>query len=399
MKSIITIIALLLLNRSYAQWTKINSIPTQEIVALSSMNDTIYAASGTNLIYKSTDNGNSWNAIPISSQPIDIYTLKIIDNKIHIGTLNNGIFTSENFGTVWTNHNNTLQAISGFAKFNNKIYASTVGNGVYRYEDTNNTWVSFNNELPSNLAYNVETITTTSNKLLIGAGGNGIFYHYDFSNNQWDFGYYYGSIMAGLIIQKIINHSDILYAVNGNRIISSNDNGLNWTDDKTGSNNGIDRNIFVGTTNLYTLTNLIGGGTWIQKRNKNAAIGTSWNTDEELLPTGYSFDILEFKNKLFLAKANGLYVKDIALGVDEPNNILNQVKIFPNPSSKAGKINIISPVKINKIQMCNAIGQFIYKAEPLVNNFMVESVFPAKGIYFITLYFDNITLTKKLIIE
>lgn len=400
MKSIIIITALLLSNRSPAQWTKINSIPTQEIVALSNMNDTIYAASRTSLLYMSMDNGNTWKSISISSQPVDIYTLKIIDNKIYIGTLNNGIFTSENFGAAWTNYNSTLPAVSGFTKFNNKIYASTVGSGVYRYEEAGNTWVSFNNELPGNLAYNVETIIATPNKLLIGAGGNGTYYDYDFSNNQWNFDYYYGRLMAGLIIQKIVSHSDTLYAVNGNRIIRSNDGGVNWIDDKTGANNGIDRNVFVGKTNLYTITNLIGGGTWMQERNKSDPVGTSWKANEELLPTGYSYDIFECKNKLFLAKDDGLYVKDIVPGIEEPGNILNYVKIFPNPSPGNGKINIASPFRINKIYLYNAVGQFIYKAEPAVNNFEIKRGFLAKGMYFITIHLhNNLILTRKLIIE
>jgi hypothetical protein len=395
---LLIIISIITFNESFAQWTKINNIPTQEIVAVTNMNDTLYASSGTNLIYKSVDSGVIWNELSISNQPIAVYTLKIIDNKIYIGTLNNGIFISADFGATWTNYNNTLPAVSGFEKFNGSIYASTVGNGVYKYDTIANNWLPFNNQLPSNISYNVDAIVSTSDRLLIGAGGNGTFYYYDFIGNQWVLGYYYGNLLPGLMINKIINYSDTLFAINRRRIIRSNNGGLNWTDDKIGTHDGDSRNIFLGTDNFYTITNLITGGTWVQKRNKNASIGTSWNIDEEFFPTGYSYDIIEFNGKLFLAKEDGLYVKDIVLGIDNPIDSKNEVSMFPNPS-KGGSIKIYSPTKMNKISVTNLLGQTIYTATISENHFELHQNFQL-GIYLISVYFSNKeVMIKKLLIE
>jgi hypothetical protein len=396
--ALIVALAFVTFNTSYAQWVKISNIPAQEIVALANMNDTLYAASRANLIYKSMDAGSSWSSKIISAQPIKIYSLKIIDNEIYVGTINNGIFTSTDFGASWSNYSSSLPAVSGFEKFNDNIYASTVGNGVYKYDPNINQWFPFNNQLPSNISYNVETIVSTSNKLLIGAGGNGTFYEYDFNSDQWVLGYYYGGLSPGLIINKIINNSDILFALNNRRVIRSNDGGLNWVNDKTGTRDGVTRNAFLGAYNIYLITNLLNGGTWIQKRNKTAAVGTNWSVDEELLPSGYSYDILEFQGKLFLAKDDGLYVKYLTLGNDNPISIEKEAVIFPNPS-KDGTIKISSPVEINNITISNLLGQVLYTAMVMDNNFEVPQSLE-KGLYLVTIVLsNNQQITKKTIIE
>ncbi len=385
---------------SQAQWNKINSIPSQDIVALASMQDTLYAASASNLLYKSTDHGATWKALTVSAQSIGIFSLQIIDQTIYTGTLDHGIFTSENFGASWTQYNPSLPAVSGFAKFEDHIYASTIGSGVYRYEAAGNTWGAFNNALPASISHNVETIVATPDKLLIGAGGNGTYYHYNFDLNQWEVGYYYGVLSPGLIIHKIVHHADTLFAVTGNRIIRSTDGGVNWTNDHTGANNGLDRNIFVGTTDVYTITNLPGNGTWIQKRNKNAATGSSWETDEELFPTGYSYDIFEYNTRLYLAKEDGLYAKDLLLEVEEPNSLLTPVSLFPNPASVHEQINLISPVKIKRMRIFNASGQLVYEATPLTQSIELNGIFPEKGIYFISIATEHeILRTRKLLVK
>lgn len=400
MKKIILliVISIITFSETHAQWMKITNIPTQEIVAVTNANDTLFAASGTNLIYKSVNSGVTWSELAIIGQSINIYSLKIIDGKIYIGTLNNGIFMSADFGVTFTNYNASLPAVSGFEKFNGNIYASTVGSGVYKYNPNENNWLPFNNQLPSNLSYNVDAIVSSSDRLVIGAGGNGTFYHYDFTNSQWTLGYYYGNLVPGLIINKIINCSDTLFAINRSRIIRSNNGGLNWTDDKTGSHNGESRNIFVGNDNIYTITNLITGGTWIQKRNKNAVIGTSWSIDEELFPTGYSYDIFEFRGKLFLAKEDGLYVKDLGLSIDSPVEYENGVVTFPNPS-KDGNIKIKSTNKIDKIILSNLLGQSLYSITIMGNYYELLHNLD-EGIYLITVIFENKKiLSKKLFIK
>jgi photosystem II stability/assembly factor-like uncharacterized protein len=395
--TIILAIALFNLNNAIAQWVKINSIPTQDIVALKVYGDTILAASDTNLIYKSTDGGVNWNPIAVSNSPIHIITLKVIDDTIYVGTFNHGIFRSTNYGFTWLNTGSNLLAVTGIEKKANNLYAATLGGGVYTYNQNTNNWIPFNDSLPS-YSVNVNCILSTSNSLFIAAGANGTFYRYDFTLNEWNEEFYYGVLRPGLQIQNLINNGDTLFAVNGNRIIRSEDNGLSWTDDTTGSHNGYSRNIYSGITNHFTITNVLNGGTWIQQRAKLSVAGTSWASDEEFLPTGYSYDILEFQNKLFLAKADGLYVKELASGVDALGNNKGDVEIYPIPSH-ASVIYISSKVQVNAFSIINSLGQISYSENGGKKDFAIQPDLPA-GIYFINLNLSGGgNLVRKIIIE
>lgn len=399
MKTIVLVIVITLvdINFSIAQWTKITAIPTQKIVALAVYDDTILAASATNLLYKSVDNGIMWTSITVSSQNIAITSLDVIDNIFYIGTTSNGIFYSTNDGLTWMNNGRNLLTVSGIEKKGNDSYAATLGDGVFIFNQNTNDWISFNNSLPT-YSVNVFTILSTTGSLLIGAGANGTFYRYDYNNRQWNEGYYYGLLRPGLIIYKLVSFSNIVLAVNGNRIIRSDNDGLSWIDDKTGSHDGISRNIYSGNNNFYTITNILNGGTWIQERNKLSPAGSDWATIEEFLSGGFSYDILEFKDKLFLAKEDGLYVKDVVQGIDNPVSGRSDVGIFPNPSDGTG-INISSDNQIYMLTIFNVLGQIKYSAI-VDNNKLIIQPHLEKGIYFINLSMSNgQTRVKKIIIE
>jgi hypothetical protein len=399
MKTIILTVAIAIaaISNSIAQWTKISAIPTQDIVALAVYDDSILAASNTGLLYKSGDDGVTWKPIMVSIDTIDIITLKVIDYKIYIGTSHHGIFCSADGGLTWLNTGGNLLPVSQIAMKENDLYASTLGNGVYIFNQDNNSWLSFNNSLPT-YSVNVFTILSTSGSLLIGAGANGTFYRYDFDNSQWNEEYYYGSLKPGLLIDKLIVDSNTMFAINGNRIIRSDNDGMNWMDDSSGSHDGYSRNIYPGINNYYSITNVLTGGTWIQYRSKLSPAGSTWKTNEEFLPNGYSYDILEFKNKLFLAKTDGLYVRDLTLGIDHPEINELSVKIYPNPSTGTG-INILSDNQVHKLTIRNTLGQIKYSAIIDKSEFRIQPDLN-KGAYFINLnLLSGQNIADKIIIE
>src|SRR6187455_2156707 len=100
MKKIILLllIALMNVNHSNAQWTKINAIPSQDIVALTVYGNSLLAATDSTLLYKSVDGGTSWSPIIVNNSPVVIITLKVIDDTIYVGTNSHGIFYSADDG-------------------------------------------------------------------------------------------------------------------------------------------------------------------------------------------------------------------------------------------------------------------------------------------------------------
>ncbi|MES2381962.1 MAG: T9SS type A sorting domain-containing protein [Bacteroidota bacterium] len=382
-------------NQAAAQWVKSFQIPTEEMVAFASVNDTLFVASGNNKIYKSVDGGLNWELIIVTNQLIKICSMNSIDGVIYLGTFAHGIYSSVNSGATWQHSNIESFPVSCIVKNENKLYASTIGAGVFAFNENTNTWQPFNDSLH---AVNIEAILSTPTSLLAAGGGNGVFSRLNKNTKRWAYEYFYGNLMPGLIMQKMIQDSIKIFAVNGKRIITSNNDGLSWAEDKEDARNGVDRTIFNGTKNYYIASNLVGGGTWIQQRNKHDSIGSTWANKEEFIEDGYVYDIFELNDLLFLAKADGLYTKQLALSIDEPKDILKEIAIYPNPV-------IDNNIKISNIQgfqtaiVLNTLGEVLY-TKVLDSNNTTISLNLAKGLYFISLEDEHRnSITKKIIVE
>src|SRR5947209_6146799 len=230
MKKIILAVFLLTLNAAFAQWTKVAAVRSLHIIALSVHNGLLYAASDSNIIYRSVD-GTTWRSINVSNIPVDVSAFIFYNGKIYVGSFTRGVFVSADDGSTWQNSGLFPPAVNGFANKDNVLYAPTLGSGAVRFDPASNSWSFFNNALPDYSA-NVQNIVASSNYLIIAAGANGTYYRYNFAADEWNEEYYLGGLRPGLQIDKLINLGDTLWAVNGNHIFKSIDAALNWTEDK-----------------------------------------------------------------------------------------------------------------------------------------------------------------------
>ena len=376
-----------------AQWTRITAIHPQNIRAIALLGDTILTTSQSRFLYRSRDGGVSWDSLTVSNNAININCLKIIDDRIFVGTdAGNGIFISDDFGATWTNTGFGLFTISDFVKHDSEIYVSTLGEGVYRFNQPQNNWIPFNDSLPT-YSVNVNTMVSTANSFLIGAGANGTFYRYNFAVNGWNEEYYDGMLHPALQINKLISHLDTLFAVCGNRVIRSDDDGLNWTNDNFGTHNGTYRIITTGAVNHYLFTNVT-TGVWIQERNKFAVNGTSWTLNQDFISSGFAFDILESENKIYLGMLDGLYVKSISTEVNEIKSKDCTVQVFRNTPG----ISITADCDIISYSITNVVGQ-IFSAADISKDAIELQPDLSPGIYFLTLNFQgNKQVVKRLMI-
>jgi len=305
-------------------WIKLSS-PGDTIVVLEEFNNVIYAASAHNTLYTSTDHGVSWTSVKVGADDVNITAIRVFNGKIYLGTGNNGIFSSSD-GHTWNNYVNGFQdyniygylvgyPISSFAVANNTLYVSTRGNGVRTLNPANGNWDAFNNGLPQIItSFEVFKMLSSNNTLVAAAGINATFYYYHNSSGQW-----VESALPHIqtYINKMIVDNGVLYAFTSeNKIIRSNNNGLSWDYDATGLHNAQSLNhkeLYSGTTKNYALTVMFNGenGTYIQQRDKNAAIGASWANGQEFLSGIHANAILQSGNVLFLGTNEGLYVKSI----------------------------------------------------------------------------------------
>jgi photosystem II stability/assembly factor-like uncharacterized protein len=408
-RTLLIMIMLLSGNQIFAQWIKVSSIPNNNIVALKVDQNTIYAASGTNEIYKTSDNGLTWTTLTVSRSPIDITSLIFYKQKIYGGTFRFGVFTSKDNGNTWENSDPNLMFISDFAVKDNVLYASTLGRGVAVLDTNTNKWLFINDSLPD-YSINVQSIIGSQNFLMIAAGANGTFYKYNFGGNNWNEGFYYGFLRPGLLIDNLINNADTILAVNGNRIIKTSDAGENWINDDAGAHNGFYRNTYTGSKRQFILTNLPEGGTWVQMRDKYANSGTSWEPGEEFLPGGFSYDIIENDNKLFLGRNDGLYVESLVTGNKEngrnadipTDNKLDQN--YPNPFNPSTTINFqITNAGFVSLKVYNILGKevatLVNEVRPTGNySVWFDANALSTGVYFYQLTAGNFIQTKKMIV-
>jgi hypothetical protein len=77
-----------------SNWTRISALPNEKIAALEVANNIVYAASASGIVYQSADNGTTWSASTAVSVEAEITSLAIFNNKIFVGTYNNGIYAS-----------------------------------------------------------------------------------------------------------------------------------------------------------------------------------------------------------------------------------------------------------------------------------------------------------------
>lgn len=210
-------------------------------------------------VYKSTDNGNSWNATGVYG---NVY--KLIKNKngdIYAGTPE-GLFESTDNGNSWNRISEiadiyNIEVNSGNLLFINKY------NGLYMTQDDGKDWTLLNSFLKHNFVTSI--LANNSNELVVGTI-KGIFLSSD-NGKTWmrkNNGFNY-SIVTSLILSP----NDTIYTVlNGNEIFESGDNGETWMQiDSIGSNYSINNILINNRGDLLISTNQ---GIYCKKKNSNS---------------------------------------------------------------------------------------------------------------------------------
>jgi hypothetical protein len=219
-------------------------------------------------------------------------------SNIFAGTYGNGIYTTTNYGGMWSTANNglTYQNISALLKSGSNIYAGTFGDGVFRSNNNGGNWIAVNSNL-LNLA--VTALASSGNNILAGTGV-GI----SLSTNS---GEVWSTILTGNNINTLLtNENNIFAGTNNNGIFLSTNNGENWTVANNGFPTGTSvitlalsgTNIFAGTGNgVYLSTN--NGGNWISKGLTNIVV-------RDLTVNGiYIFAATEGGGAVYISTNNG----------------------------------------------------------------------------------------------
>jgi photosystem II stability/assembly factor-like uncharacterized protein len=190
-------------------------------------------------IYRSTDYGE--NITKVGLDTLSISTIMIDSSgNIYAGSLDHGLYLSSNNGDNWSFlglEGNSIYAIS--KNSSGHIYCGTLNNGIMKSTDSGNSWTRQNSGLINNQALSI--YTDKENKVFLGLNGDGVFYS---DNNASNWNYSSDGLESSQTNALVINNSGRIFAgTNGAGMWYTDNHGNNWVR----CNNGLD------TPNIYKL--------------------------------------------------------------------------------------------------------------------------------------------------
>ncbi|HTL09982.1 MAG TPA: T9SS type A sorting domain-containing protein [Chitinophagaceae bacterium] len=231
--------ALLLFNASYAQWTRVQQLPSSNIFCLFH-NDAVFLAGGTNVVYISSNKGQTWT----TSAPLPGFSpvTSIVSNLIVYkgewylsGIRKNQIFKTSDSGLHWQSVNagmDTAASVTDFCTFNGNLFASTEGSAaqaIYTLDPVSKDhWIPFSNGL-SGISSNLNAIIATSTSMVAGATANGLYDYLAPHSTDWEERFLLNQISPTEAVYDMTVSGDSLFlAGKTGKFYMSTDGGLNW---------------------------------------------------------------------------------------------------------------------------------------------------------------------------
>jgi|GEM_PF-3113470 len=225
---------------------KLNNPYASEVNSLAQGPDnTVFAGTWGDGIYKSNDGGESFSA---SSNGLTTYNSKYINDiafsstEIYIATNGDGVYKSVDNGNTWTSASvglRNLRVASVITSGASTVYASTKGDGVFKSTDGGATWFDFSEGLT--FQDMGELYETDMGSLLVSTWGMGVFRiakdSMDVGNYEWEMsssGIYRLDDFSIYATSFNKDRTDKIYVGTlGKGVFSSEDDGYSWTGERT----------------------------------------------------------------------------------------------------------------------------------------------------------------------
>jgi len=199
-------------------WTATHAgLPNGRFYALAVSGKNLFAGTDSG-VYKSTDNGTSWNQCLTTSTAV--YSLAASGSKIAAGTFWSGIFLSTNGGTSWKSLGSTFStqigivwcSVTSLTFTEHGIIAGANGSILFT---TNNGTSWIYEELWNSNTYPVQTFAISKEKIFAGADSNGVWQSSDD-----------GASWTTLDSVDLLNHNVNALIISGIYLIAGTDSGI-----------------------------------------------------------------------------------------------------------------------------------------------------------------------------
>jgi len=242
----------------FSQWVKTPGPAGGSIETLYFNGGTIYAGVYLGGIYKSTDNGNSWNFLAFPG----ITVSSITSNGLALfAATNDGVYRSSNNGLNWqlVNSGLTNQSVTSLAVLGSTVFAGTYG-GLFKSTNNGQNWISV---FPN---YSFITLTTSNNTIYAGSYDYGIFRSTN-SGANWES---LGLDTVGVVCIEI-TPTYIFVGSDGYGVFKSQTNFIAWSQENIGLTNTFVYSLKYDGTYIYA-------GTWGGGIFRKDVSGLSWST-------------------------------------------------------------------------------------------------------------------------
>ena len=283
-----------------ATWTAINNGLTNPYISSFAVNShTIFAGMGNGPggLFRSTDDGNTWVQVVLN---YDINALATSGDTIFVGTDTFGIERSDDNGENWISLNNGIplppnNPLTALSKNGNTIFAS-FGANTFRSTDNGNLWSSIRGGLPVD---NVIAFVGVGNNLFAGTNGGGVF----MSNNNGDSWAQVSNGLTNYIVQSLVAFGNDLYAGTVDGLFYSSDTGVTWKNITYGMASSNVCSIVLNGNSMFVATNT--EGVFYSSDN-----GANWMGISNGLPdheVGFENAFGVTNNSLFVGTIHGVY--------------------------------------------------------------------------------------------
>lgn len=418
----VLLISALFIAQSFSQWMPNPGLPSSYFMDIIQRNDTLYAASYGNGVYKSVNGGLNWsqtNGGLSNSQALTVTQLLLTGNILYAATTD-GIYKSTNAGASWVKNSNGIVvgggAIYAFCEsifeYNGNLFTGAY-TGIYRSTDGAENWIPTNISGSAVIAKNF----TLHNGILFAAretNNSPIGYKSTDNGLNWD-------PITNISYFNIItfySETGKLWAGTIDGAWLSTNSGASWIQRSSGLTSDPYSSSFV-RVNGVLISSLKFGGSGIYKTTND---GLNWTNFGDGLPFLSSIEKLYVYNgKILAATSNGIWqrnINEIVTGVIPQNNNIPQsfelYQNYPNPFNPSTKIKFSIPKSNSPLEGGRGGDKTVLKIYDVLGKEIAELVneelkpgsyeiewnaanFPS-GIYYYKLTAGDFFETKKMVL-
>ncbi len=390
----------LLYSLTYAQWVQIGNSSMAQSTSICIIGDYIFVGTAGNGIFRSSDNGDNWEAVN-NGLPLNIIeSMGNNSGRLFASTYYDIISSTDN-GNLWTTYHNGLP--DGYTAYDFLIESDTIyasGFGVYFSSDNGANWIRDTSGLPTSPV--VRSITRKGNKLF-AATFNGVYFSEDNGLN-WSVA---GVGLSNYKLWSIITSgNNILAGTDTSGIFISYDDGQNWAKLNNDFAQAQVRSFVRYGGTIYAG---FGFGWGVYKSTDD---GLTWANEGQGLPPLYTFviDLQGNNNYLFAAGGvTGFFRRQIEITemgqsfIEFPLDF-SLSQNYPNPFNPSTKISWQSPVGSHQsLKIYDVLGN---EVATLVDEYKEAGTYEVEfdalklssGIYFYKLRAGSFVETKKMIL-